>query len=542
MYVDYLTERDTSGGGLSKMYYNYGDWVPPPPTPMCNSHLTASFAYIASTMQVAEIAKALGNTTDYEHYSGLAASLSKEFTSAFYSTSNGFYDSGLQTAQVLPFWLGAVPSGDQAIALENYLLNDIVVTHKGHLSTGIVGTKFLFEVLDQLGRTDLALQLAENFDYPSFGYMAVNNIEPATTFWELWDTPAEGPGMNSRNHIMFGSVGAWFYKTLAGIKTGDAYGAGGLRSVTFAPPNVLSGLSQVSASFNTLNGQVETSWKRTGGSVICGQAAENYALELSCASIGAPSGSVISSISFASYGTPSGHCNRYGYQSSCHLNITQFVSRLCVGKPSCSFNASLSTFGNDPCFDTFKRAYVQAVCSLPTKPALSLNVVVPVGSVSTVVLPRLEMSNIVVAESGTVIYRNGAFLSNVVDGVSFGSVSATNLVFNTSSGSYSFTASGAPPTYACTPGHVAENTPAKLACTDPSQTITYVSFASYGTPIGGCGSFFVQDCHAGSSVAVVERACLGKNSCTFTVGDPTFGDPCYGTVKSFVAQVACTSA
>lgn len=90
----------------------------------------------------------------------------------------------------------------------------------------------------------------------------------ATTLWELWDSPSEGPGMNSRNHslcqhikhnthasrhttthttqaspetgcrqrqnvtvtcqhtltlcflcaVMFGSVGSWFYSTLAGIK------------------------------------------------------------------------------------------------------------------------------------------------------------------------------------------------------------------------------------------------------------------------------------------------------------------------------------
>ena len=26
-----------------------------------------------------------------------------------------------------------------------------------------------------------------------------------------------GPGLSSRNHIMFGSVGAWFYSHLAGI-------------------------------------------------------------------------------------------------------------------------------------------------------------------------------------------------------------------------------------------------------------------------------------------------------------------------------------
>ena len=44
-----------------------------------------------------------------------------------------------------------------------------------------------------------------------------NPYENATTLWELWNASFAGPHMNSRNHIMFGSVGAWFYSHLAGI-------------------------------------------------------------------------------------------------------------------------------------------------------------------------------------------------------------------------------------------------------------------------------------------------------------------------------------
>ena len=68
-----------------------------------------------------------------------------------------------------------------------------------------------------MGHHDLALELISSITYPSFGYMFNNPYENATTVWELWNTPTVGPGMNSRNHIMFGSVGAWFYSHLAGI-------------------------------------------------------------------------------------------------------------------------------------------------------------------------------------------------------------------------------------------------------------------------------------------------------------------------------------
>ena len=52
--------------------------------------------------------------------------------------------------------------------------------------------------------------------------------EPATTLWELWDSDQQGPGMNSRNHIMFGTVGSWMYKHLLGV-TPLAPGFGSVR-------------------------------------------------------------------------------------------------------------------------------------------------------------------------------------------------------------------------------------------------------------------------------------------------------------------------
>ena len=60
------------------------------------------------------------------------------------------------------------------------LLNDIVTVNKNHLTTGIVGTKYLLEVLSAINRTDLAYELMIETTYPSFGYMVANT---ATTLW-----------------------------------------------------------------------------------------------------------------------------------------------------------------------------------------------------------------------------------------------------------------------------------------------------------------------------------------------------------------------
>eukprot|EP01113_Clastostelium_recurvatum_P010134 TRINITY_DN1497_c0_g1_i4.p1 TRINITY_DN1497_c0_g1~~TRINITY_DN1497_c0_g1_i4.p1 ORF type:complete len:540 (-),score=92.16 TRINITY_DN1497_c0_g1_i4:122-1633(-) len=501
---------------------------------MCNSHLTASWAYLASLQQFVEIARAIGNTQDYVFYSNLSKSWFDEFNWAFFDGPQSVYDTGLQSAQVLPMSIGIVPPTELVYVADN-LLNDIY-NHSVHLTTGISGTKYLFLILTELGRNDVALQLAENVDYPSFGYMAVNNIEPATTFWELWDTPFEGPGMNSRNHIMFGSISDWFYKALAGIMSNDAYGAGGYTNVNIEPPNVVSGLLAVNATFLTQNGNITSNWERSGGSATCGQAADNHVLTLDCGSVG--SSGVISDIAFASYGTPGGYCTQYHATQACALNITDIVKQACVGKTSCSFNASVATFGQDPCQGTFKRVYVQAVCSQASRPQFSLQTSIPVGSVGNVHFPRLDVSNWAISESGNIIWQNGKFIPNAAVGVTSGVQTAQAITFQIGSGAYSFSGQGTPGQLAC--AYADEKASAVISC--PSgQTITCISFASFGVPSGSCGSYAQSaTCHVGYSKAFVERLCLGQNSCSVLATTDNFGeDPCYGTVKHLAIQAVC---
>lgn len=63
------------------------------------------------------------------------------------------------------------------------------------------------------------------------------------------------------------------------------------------------------------------------------------------------------------------------------------------------------------------------------------------------------------------------------------------------------------------------------------QVFTSVTFASYGTPNGSCGSFTIGGCHASNSQSIVETALLNKNSATINATNGVFGDPCGGTVK-----------
>ena len=81
------------------------------------------------------------------------------------------------------------------------------------LTPASLGAKYLLNALLENGRADVAYRIASQKDLPSWGWWIEQG---ATTLWEQWN------GADSRNHIMFGDISAWFYKALAGINLDPA--------------------------------------------------------------------------------------------------------------------------------------------------------------------------------------------------------------------------------------------------------------------------------------------------------------------------------
>lgn len=65
---------------------------------------------------------------------------------------------GVQTAQALALSIGAAPSPADAVSVLKALVADIAL-HDNHLTTGIIGTRFLLDALTAGGRADVALAL-----------------------------------------------------------------------------------------------------------------------------------------------------------------------------------------------------------------------------------------------------------------------------------------------------------------------------------------------------------------------------------------------
>ncbi len=230
----------------------YGDWVPIAPT---RGDLVSTAYYYYSVETVAKVAEVLGKTADAAAYHQLGDQIKTAFDRRFWDQTNRCYSNDTQTAQALPLFLDMAPQA-HAGAAEARMLRDIVYSNNTHLTTGILGIKYMMEVLAE-HNPDVAYELASQTTYPSWGYMLERG---ATTLWELWQEKT-GPSMNSHNHPMLGSVGAYFYKHLAGIQPVSS--APGFRRIVMRP-TVVRDLEWASGTVDSVRGPITSDWRRNG--------------------------------------------------------------------------------------------------------------------------------------------------------------------------------------------------------------------------------------------------------------------------------------
>jgi alpha-L-rhamnosidase len=261
-WVDYLTRR--SENHLLKYSY-YGDWAPPLTESAAGTigdsaissntsgELMSTGFYYYSTHLLSQMAQVLGKTAEAGIYTDLARSVAEAYNQRFWDKTTGGYGSNNQACNAFSLYLGIVPAEKKTRLLENLVAD--IEAHDDHLTTGNLCTKYLLEVLSDMGRADVAFRLAAQETYPSWGYMLANG---ATTLWERWEKMT-GNGMNSHNHPMLGSVGSWFYKYLGGITIDPTYPGFAAFNIR---PCAVDGLTYVRTSLKIPLGQIEVAWER----------------------------------------------------------------------------------------------------------------------------------------------------------------------------------------------------------------------------------------------------------------------------------------
>jgi alpha-L-rhamnosidase len=238
-----------------------GDWCDPgtscAPT-YTPKALTTTLWFGECARVMATVAARLGHTAAADRYAAWTTAIRSAFQARFYDASNHTF--GSQAANVLALHFRQVPAGQEAEVAAS-LVRDIRETHALHHTVGIMGMRYLFEVLTRHGHGDTALALLHQDSYPSFGELIRRG---ATTLWEYWGEPevdqAEGP--RSLNHPMMGGFDNWFYNTLAGIRPDPEQP--GFRHF-FLEPHPIPGLEWVRAYHDAPPGRIRSEWRLADG-------------------------------------------------------------------------------------------------------------------------------------------------------------------------------------------------------------------------------------------------------------------------------------
>ena len=541
--LDYIntTLHSIPEQGISKLpNCHYGDWVPPPPNSKVDSTFTGAFSFMMSIKQAKEMSDMLNKSDDAAMLDQSLKKLIDEFNKGF-MTSDTQYMNGIQATYVLPLAVGAVPA-DKMEAFVKSFLNRLEDSKQdnSHVTGGIVTTRHLFPVLTQLKQHDIALKIAQQMDYPSYGFMIHNNLEPATTIWELWNSPNGSAGMDSRNHHMYSSISGWLVTDMAGISIHK-----GSDKIHYYPAHAL-GLSYVSVSLEYPK-PMDISWRRSGG-IQCAKQAENQSplnpnlpkkddLTVSC---GDEDGGTISKVVFASYGNPTGHCGGYHRLGNCHAqNSLTVVENLCLGKRRCVLPTRADFWGN-PCPNEVKWLLVSVQCKSDDAneddfiySSIRVNVGVPLGSLGYLHLPAHGKRNMKLWDGDEIIFTESKGLKTPrtpgITHVKWQSDSDL-LVLELDSGKYNFTWKGENPQRRCLDSRSSSSSDQilELECINPTDVITTINWASYGTPElaaqDTCFSHVLGECHAGSSKFALEKECVGKTKCTIHVSESLFGE------------------
>ena len=264
-WTDYL-EKNSTGHIVNYSYY--GDWAGPISTANPASMgagavsvvtpgrlMSTGYLYL-NCLLVSKMAGVLGNVEEEKKYVDLAEKVKEALNEEYLNRNAPNYATNSQASNAFPLYLGIVP-GNCVDGVIQSLVNNVVNINSNHVTTGNLCSRYIMEVLSLNGHVDVAYDLMTQTTYPSYGYMIENG---ATTIWERWERFTDGTySMASHNHPMYGSVGLWFYRYLAGICADEK--APGFTNVIIKP-FIPTKLNHVKAELKTIKGVVASEWTK----------------------------------------------------------------------------------------------------------------------------------------------------------------------------------------------------------------------------------------------------------------------------------------
>jgi alpha-L-rhamnosidase len=285
-YVDFLS-RNAAGGdwkSFSNDLYlqsSTGDWLCCEQLPMCGDEsdngrcntdicpraAASAFAHVLGVSRVVDMANAIGASADAKRFSAQLVVMKAAYHTQFFVQESGLYadvstsgahsSTKIQSLQVFPLSLKLVPKQYVDGVVAGLVAN--ILAHGNHTNCGIIGARFLLEVLTEYGHEELAFALATQTSCPSWGYMVEGAGEPVRThdtpgtIWESWQDQ-HTYGVSKNHPALAASIGLFVY-TLAGLSSDS----GGEHLILRPLPVAVRRLGSASVE-SSMRGGVRLSW------------------------------------------------------------------------------------------------------------------------------------------------------------------------------------------------------------------------------------------------------------------------------------------
>ena len=236
-------------------------------TDICPRAAASAFAHTLGVSRILDMAHAIGATTDVERFSTQLSVMKAAYHKQFFVQESGLYadvsasgahsSTEIQSLQIFPLSLKLVPEQYVDGVVAGLVAN--IHAHGNHTNCGIIGARFLLEVLTEYGHEELAFALATQTSCPSWGYMVEGAGEPVRThdtpgtIWESWQDQ-HTYGVSKNHPALAASIGLFVY-TLAGLSSDS----GGEHLILRPLPVAVRRLGSASVE-SSMRGGVRLSW------------------------------------------------------------------------------------------------------------------------------------------------------------------------------------------------------------------------------------------------------------------------------------------
>ncbi len=236
--------------------HEYCDWLSPTGVTPDKKFFCGCW-YYNMLNEISGVAEILGDLDAAERLRERAERAKDEFNRRYLTDGGKNYSAGNQCGIVLPVAFGIAPEQLRQGLADT--LAEYVRREDWHITTGFIGTRYIFEVLSEYGHADTAFRVISGKTFPSWLNMLDSG---ATAITESWRGENDSDKSISMSHFSLGSVTGWFFEYLGGIRIRKS--EPGLKKV-FIDPIIPHGLGDFTVKYRSVRGEISVSIKTEGG-------------------------------------------------------------------------------------------------------------------------------------------------------------------------------------------------------------------------------------------------------------------------------------